>query len=292
MGAVAGRRGMNRRRGRAAHSILLWGLLLLPSMAGAAEMNTWKEPVTGMVFVQIPGGCFEMGSATGDPDEKPVHDVCLDSFWMGKYEVTNRQYREFRPEHAAEPYKGRSLNGNRQPAVYVQWPAARDFTRWLTQQNGSSRRFSLPTEAQWAYACRAGFPVADFTDDDPDRMCRYGNVYDRIGHKAFRFDWPHFSCTDGRAVTAAVGRYRPNPWGLHDMLGNAWEWCADTYTPDAYKHHGPRNPLIGGTTGMSRVVRGGGWSDEPKNVSATHRDGYWTGHQWPWVGFRVVMTTQ
>lgn len=291
-GAVPARRVMNGRRAGTLACIALWCALLLPAAAAATDINTWKEPVTGMVFIQVPAGCFEMGSAAGDPDEKPVHRICLDGFWIGKYEVANRQYRKFDPTHAPEKYKGRGLNGNRQPAVYVQWPQARDFTLWLTKQNGKPYRFSLPTEAQWEYACRAGRPVSEFTDDDPDRICRHGNVYDRTGHKAFKFDWPHFSCNDGRAVTTAAGRFKPNPWGLHDMIGNVWEWCADTYTPDNYKRHRPRNPLIGGNTGMSRVVRGGGWSDEPKKVSATHRDGYWTGHQWPWVGFRVVMTTR
>ncbi|MBW2050537.1 MAG: formylglycine-generating enzyme family protein, partial [Deltaproteobacteria bacterium] len=122
----------------------------------APGTGTWTDPVTGMEFVWVEGGCFEMGSTSGDSDEKPVHQVCLDGFWMGKYEVTNRQFRLFRPGHDSRDYKGHSLNGENQPAVYVSWEDAKAFAQWLTRKNGERYTFRLPTEAQWEYACRGG----------------------------------------------------------------------------------------------------------------------------------------
>ena len=113
----------------------------------------WREPVTGMEFVWVPGGCFRMGSPAGeagrDNDEGPEHDVCVDGFWMGKTEVTNKQYRKFISGHQSKFYKEHSLNGNNQPVVRVSWHDAKAFGDWLTNQNAGQYQFRLPTEAEW-----------------------------------------------------------------------------------------------------------------------------------------------
>ena len=104
--------------------------------------RTWREPITGMEFVWIPGECFMMGGPGQDinTDEGPVHKVCVDGFWMGKYEVTNSEFRKFRPDHKSKEYKGHPLNGDNQPAVYVSWNDAQDFARWLGDKNNSRRQ--------------------------------------------------------------------------------------------------------------------------------------------------------
>ena len=123
--------------------------------APLSKDRTWKEPVTGMEFVWIPGGEFMMGSNNGDSNEKPVHKVRLDGFWMGKYEVTNGQYRQYKSSHDSKSYKGVSLNGDRQPAVYVSWDDAKEFVKWLNRKSGNA--FALPAEAQWEYAWQGRF---------------------------------------------------------------------------------------------------------------------------------------
>jgi hypothetical protein len=124
----------------------------------------WTEPVTGMAFVWIPGGCFQMGGLLKIRDEHPVHDVCLDGFWMGKYEVTNRQYRMFKPDHFCGKWRGYGMNHDDQPAVDVSWNDTKKFVKWLNRKAG--RAFALPTESQWEYAARAGTRTARFWGDD------------------------------------------------------------------------------------------------------------------------------
>ncbi|HAA04391.1 MAG TPA: hypothetical protein DCE18_13690, partial [Syntrophobacteraceae bacterium] len=128
-------------------------MLTRGSDPAARSPKTWKEPVTGMEFVWVPGGCFQMGSSDSeagrDTDEGPVHQVCLDGFWMGRTEVTNGEYRKFQRNHNSKDYNGVSLNGDDQPAVYVSWEEVQSFMKWLMDQNGGQYSFRLPTEAEW-----------------------------------------------------------------------------------------------------------------------------------------------
>ena len=162
-----------------------------PTPAAAAAMlsrgdsppkpfRTWKEPVTGMEFVWIPGGCFLMGSPQKEEgrsqDEGPVHEVCVDGFWMGRHEMTNGQFRKFQRDHDSRSYEGISLNGDQQPAVYVSWEDAKAFAQWLTEQNGGQYRFRLPTEAEWEYAARAGTRGPHYWGDEENRVCEHENI--------------------------------------------------------------------------------------------------------------------
>ncbi|MCI5157678.1 MAG: hypothetical protein D3906_04420 [Candidatus Electrothrix sp. AUS1_2] len=240
------------------------------------QSETWTEPTTGMEFVR-------------DDDEGPVHKVCVDGFWLGKYEVTNGQFRRFRPRHDSGEYEGKSLNGEKQPVVRVSWEDARDYAVWLARQSGQEIR--LPTEAEWEYAARAGTSTARFWGDAPDDACRYANVHDQTSKKENGFSWMNHNCNDGYAVTAPVGSFRDNAFGLHDMLGNVWEWCADWYDT-GYSEQVGDNPQ-GPATGELRVLRGGSWSDIPDDVRCSIRDRNDPDNRYiryDFMGFRVVFS--
>ncbi|MDM8523252.1 SUMF1/EgtB/PvdO family nonheme iron enzyme [Desulfococcaceae bacterium HSG8] len=249
----------------------------------------WTDPVTGMEFVRIPKGCFKMGSPSGEKDrdsDEVLHEVCVDGFWMGKYEVTNRQYRKYKSGHDSKDYEGNSLDGDKQPAVYVSWDDAKAFAKWLT---GKSRHeFRLPTEAEWEYACRAGSRKARFWGDDPDDACRYANVADQTAKRKWS-GWTIHNCDDGYAVTAPAGSFRSNSFGLYDMLGNVWEWCEDIYADDAYSKHRRNNPIYA-VGGSGRVYRGGSWSSLPAGVRCAGRPGNSPAVRYSDLGFRLVRT--
>ncbi len=271
--------------------------------------SSWREHETRMEFVWIPGGCFKMGSPVDEEgrehDEGPVHEVCTDGFWMGKYEVTNAQFRRFRVGHkinrtpTAQP-----LNNDNQPAVLVSWNDAKMFAKWLTEQNKGKYNFRLPTEAEWEYACRAGKSEPAYNDDN---ICNYANIHDKRSKSLNLFHWKHYQCDDKYAATAPIGRFEPNAFELFDMLGNASEWCEDEYNRDAYSKHQRNNPLFNSknktsgnpkpgsvkkTAASTRVVRGGNWKTGPKHIRCADRGKYASTLGQNSIGFRLVRTAE
>ena len=278
--------------------------------------NVWIEPITGMEFVWIPKGCFQMGSNSSEAgsDENPVHEVCVDGFWMAKYEVTNKQYRKYKPDHnsrdyknySSRDYKGIDLNGDEQPAVHVSWEDAKAFVKWLSQQ--SKKDFGLPTEAQWEYAARAGTDTERFWGNNVDEACKYANGRDETLKN--KWDWKDIhnrnwedihNCNDGYACTASVGSFKANNFGLYDMLGNVWEWCEDVYDYGAYKKHEHTNPLISSGSGyhvysvhsvhsVHRVVRGGSWYNSPRKLRTAYRGKISADDRDNDLGFRLCLS--
>ena len=256
-----------------------------PEPAATAGM-TWIEPTTGMEFVWIPKGCFQMGSPASESgrssDERP-HQVCVDGYWLAKYEVTNSQYRQFRPAHDSSNYEGNNLNGDNQPVVNVSWHDAIAFAEWLSQKTGKT--FKLPTEAEWEYAARAGTTTARYFGDDETSLCRHANIADRTSKVAFSgFTHAYDGCDDGYKVTAPVGRLAPNAYGLHDMLGNVWEWTSSPYD-EAYSGGEKRAASASDTL---RVVRGGSWSGRPRDARAADRGWYTPGNYSGTFGLRLA----
>lgn len=259
---------------------------------GPKAGDTYTDPTTGIEFVYIPGGCFQMGSpsssnvANREEDEGPVHEVCVDGFFMGKYEVTNEQYRRYQSSHNSKDYWGNNLNGKNQPAVYVGWDDAGSFGSWLTTNTGKT--FRLPTEAEWEYAARAGSITPRYWGDDPDAACSYGNVRDRTTSRVNEdFTWENHNCDDGYAVPAPVGSFKPNNFGLHDMLGNVTEWTQDWYGENYYSSSPRKNPH-GPSSGDSRVIRGGSWRSTPGYVRSEVRLKKRPDFRHDYLGFRLV----
>jgi len=255
-------------------------------------LKTWKEPVTGLVFVWVPGGCFLMGSPKSEKDrsedEGPVHEVCLDGFWMGQTVVTNAQFRQFQKDHDSRDAAGHSLNGDGQPAVFVSWVDANNFSQWLTGQNGGQYNFRLPTEAEFEYACRAGSEASRYWGDDAPRACIYENVADYTAERQLALR-PVHECDDGYTATAPVGSFRPNAFGLFDMLGNVMEWCSDVYGVDSYVRHDRNNPQNNNESmGQSRVIRGGCWRGSPASIRCAGRGSGLPNSTRDDLGFRIV----
>jgi len=258
-----------------------------------------------MEFVRIPAGTFVMGDAGGEADEQPCSVVRIEQpFWMAKEEVSNEQFAQFDSSHDSrfehrsswifsEEYLGWPLNRPRQPVVRVSWNEAMAFCRWLSAKLGET--VTLPTEAQWEYACRAGTATAlSYGGVDTD-FSRFANMADvslrKLADEGWRPKAPDLvprdnRFNDGALVTIEAGRYLPNAWGLHDMHGNAAEWCLSDYRPYPYRAEDGRNEISGEGR---KVVRGGSWRDRPKSCRSAWRLSYPAYQKVFNVGFRIII---
>ncbi len=226
------------------------------------------DPETGMELVFVKGGCYEMGcgSWTSDciDDEKPVHTVCLDDFYIGKYPVTQGQWKKVMGNNPAEFQKGDNY-----PVENVSWDDAQEFIKRLNRQS-LGRKYRLPTEAEWEYAARSGGRKEKYAGgDDIDHVAWYGKKSGNHTHP--------------------VGQKAPNCLCIYDMSGNIWEWCQDWYDEDYYSNS-PRNNPAGPSSGTYRVARGGGWVSGPKYVCSTFRGGFRPSNRFDYVGFRLALS--
>jgi formylglycine-generating enzyme required for sulfatase activity len=245
-------------------------------------------------------------------DEHPRHTVTMKSgFWLGTKEVTHREFERFVKatghETDAERYGwgygrneyGESLtlekinglnwrkpgwqpDGN-EPVVLVSWNDANAYIRWLNGQGNGSYR--LPTEAEWEYACRAGTRTLFFWGDRPADGKAYLNGADATESPQGGVFGDRFPYSDGFFFPAPAGSFRANPWGLHDMLGNVAEWCADSY--GAYTSSAATDPH-GSGSGERRVHRGGSWNSFPAYCRAADREYDTANARYVLVGFRLL----
>mgnify|MGYP006288177643 CR=1 FL=1 len=249
-------------------------------------------------LVRIPAGEFVMGDPDGLPDEWPPHRVRVEKpFWMATCEITNAQYALFDPMHDSryiswynkdQNRRGEAANKPNQPVIRITWKEAMAFCRWLSKKTG--RRFTLPTEAQWEYACRAGTSTPLWYGGCDADFSKVANMADTRILSLCRRDSPKWipcaaNVNDGDTVTSDVTKHEPNPWGLRDMHGNVCEWTRSVYRPYPYRADDGRNDFQ--ADGM-RVVRGGSFYDRPKRCRSAFR---WRYRSWQPVynvGFRVV----
>jgi formylglycine-generating enzyme required for sulfatase activity len=289
------------------------------------EMDLGNGLKLEMVYVSP--GEFTMGDDQGFDDEKPLSKVTIaNGFWMSRFEITNEQFAIFDPSHESRMEHGTaSFNSERaigprldepdQPVVRVSWDEAMEFCRWLTERiKGASSdlfigaikdaglrasikgvRFTLPTEAQWEYACRAGadtpFSYGGFDED----FSKYANLSDATMNGWATYNEARRTADivprDGRfddkaLVSTKIGSYAPNKWGLHDMHGNVFEWTRSAYLSYPYNARDGRNAI---NTDAKRVARGGSWYDRPKRARSAFRLAYPAWQRVYNVGFRVIV---
>lgn len=218
-----------------------------------------------MVFVQ--GGTFQMGSNEGD-DEKPVHSVTVGSFYIGKYEVTQKQWRNIMGSDPPELY----FKGCAQcPVDNVSWNDVQEFIQKLNQRTGKTYR--LPTEAEWEYAARGGKQSRGYTYSGSNEVGEVAWYTENSGYKRY-----------------PVGQKKPNELGLYDMTGNVREWCNDWYGYDYYQSTPSSNPQ-GPSNGYFRVGRGGGsYNDKPAYQRVARRFSLSPSFRRLDTGFRLART--
>jgi formylglycine-generating enzyme required for sulfatase activity len=248
-----------------------------------------------------------MGQPDGCDDEQPAGRVEIRRpLLMGRHEVTNAQFALFDPSHDSRFERGDFLHfspGERgwtlsrasQPVVRVSWHQAVAYCAWLSQKTG--RRFTLPTEAQWEYACRAGTATSFWYGPSGSDFSASANLSDASHQAIDPFGWsgrtdviPPWRPADTRfddrsRVSAPVASYRANPWGLFDMHGNVAEWTRSEYRPYPYRDDDGRESL---DSGGKRVVRGGSWYDHPERGRSAFRQAYRAEQPVYDVGFRVI----
>jgi len=243
--------------------------------AGTPEESIWTEPITGISFVRIPPGEFWMGSPLDEPsreEQESRHRVHLPTaFYLGRFEVTQGQWRRVM---GSQPSRATTC-GASCPVESVSFVEIQEFLRRLNRLVPHGR-FRLPTEAEWEYACRAGTTTAFSTGPTlTTDQANFDGRYPLDGQPKGRF----------RGGPTPVGSFSPNPWGLYDMHGNVWEWCADNHCP--YPKTEVTNPVGRCDSGL-RVIRGGSWAFGADSARCALRYTHHPQDRGPSLGFRVA----
>ena len=224
-------------------------------------------------IVVIPESFFLMGSEHGQENERPCHRIWVDRFALGKFPVTNREYKVFVAETqaAASPFwSDPMVAADDQPVVGVNWHDATAYCRWLSQRTG--KEFRLPSEAEWERAARGKLEGALYPwgDEPPSER-------------------PYAGCDPKTGGPARVGANEPNDFGLYDMSEGVHEWCADFYDYNYYRYSPERNPQ-GPASGQRRVSRGGSWRHRIKFSRCAARSSLPPSFKYADYGFRVALT--
>lgn len=264
-----------------------------PSTASASRASEIRAPIevvtsSGVEMVYLPGGAFLMGTAQGNADEAPAHQVTVSAFLMDKFEVTHELLTK-----AQLPNPSHWQDHPKKPVERVRWRDAKQYCneRSLLEKlrpcynektadfdcDDTANGYRLPTEAEWEYACRAG-ENGPYDFGSVDKLRQYAWFADNAGEK-----------------THAVGEKKPNRWGLFDLYGNVAEWCEDVYHPTYYQESpgaDPRGPPNPGKD-VKRVMRGGSWKASADMCRATFRQAERTGDSdacffTDYCGFRCV----
>lgn len=212
---------------------------------------------------KISAGSFQMGSyeGVGEDDELPVRDITITrDFYIGIYEVTQAQWKAIMGDNPS------GFVGDDLPVETVSWGDCMEFCEKLSELSGY--HISLPTEAQWEYACRAGSKSKWFFGEDESEYGKYAT-------------------TNLEEKTLPVGSFKPNPNGLYDMYGNVMEWCLDYYT-DKYPEDDVTDPT-GCEMGETRISRGGGWGESPDSCRSGYRNACGEDIATDGIGFRIVV---
>ncbi|MDS4029606.1 MAG: SUMF1/EgtB/PvdO family nonheme iron enzyme [Candidatus Contendobacter sp.] len=229
--------------------LMVWGGWVIRS-------RTLAQPATEPKMVQIPGGCFQMGSPAKEADrndDERQHQVCVDNFEISQYEVTFEEYDRF----CAATKRGKPIDAGwgrgQRPVIDVDWNDAVAYAEWLSRQTG--KRYRLPTEAEWEYAARAGTTTAYWWGKDIGR--------NRANCEGCGSQWDN-------QKTSPVGSFDPNPWKLYDTAGNVWEWTCSAYDQN---YGGAEQTCANNNLTSPRSLRGGSWINPPAWVRSAGRFG-------------------
>jgi formylglycine-generating enzyme required for sulfatase activity len=246
----------------------------------AGSLAGQLREVSGLKLVWIPAGSFTMGSPQDEKDrssnEGPVSVTLTKGFWLGRHEVTQAEWQRVM---RTTPWSGKGFvkEGDDYPATYVSWDDAVEFCKKLTESERGAGRlpanwgYTLPTEAQWEYACRAGSTSRYSFGDDESDLSGYA--------------WFHKNAyAAGEKYAHQVGKKKANAWGLHDMHGNGWEWCRDF---NAGKLPGGLDPEVS-AGGSDRVIRGGSWDFTARLCRSAYRCGNTPADRSEHMGFRLA----
>jgi formylglycine-generating enzyme required for sulfatase activity len=238
--------------------------LLLPSQVfgenteAAPVQQTYREPATGIEMILVAGGCFEMGCGDWmkldycDSNATPSHQVCVEPFWMAKFEVTQAQWEKVMGNNPSD-YKG----GPDNPVEMVSWNDIQVFLERLNGMSESSLRFRLPTEEEWEYGARSGGKYEKYAGGNSEEAGLWHHYSSETFHKKGIQSWP-------------VGQKNPNGLGLYDMGGNVSEWTSNLYRKNYEMQEPEENPLEK-IKGKFRVFRGASYSDYPRRKFTTWR---------------------
>ncbi len=239
-----------------------------------SDVVAWREPLTGMEFRCLPAGAFRMGAPfdeTGrQPDEQEREVELSRPFCLGRFEVTQAEWEEVM---GSSPLQAEGCEQSDCPVVNVNWLRIEQFAERLSARTGET--FRLPTEAEWEYACRAGTRGPFSTGE---------NLTTEQANYDGRYPYAHNPPGENRDRPTSVGTFPANPWGLHDMHGNVWEWTLDDYCP--YEDLSTTDPI--GTCGALKVIRGGSWYFNAESARSALRYTHDPRHIGPSLGFRLV----
>jgi len=249
------------------HRITLTALILILLLSVGSNLfaasQTYTDKATGMEFVLVPGGCYQMGNLQGGGSytEYPVHEVCVDSFYAGKTEVTQGQWLKIMKENPASIPAGDDY-----PLESISRAEATDFMKKMAKKG--DKNYRLPTEAEWEFACRSGGKDEKFCGSDNAKDVAW---FDKNSEK----------------TSHPVAQKKPNGLGLYDMSGSVWELTSDIFDRGYYANSPKENPQ-GAASGRHYLKRGGSWdiNENFQRAATRGRGGYDEKHYS--TGFRVV----
>ncbi len=253
-----------------------------PAPGPSVIVHPLKDGGQAPEMIPLPAGCFMMGSPPDEPerddDEGPPHRVCVAAFAIGRTEVTFAQYDRFAAATGRKQPNDAGWGRGERPVINVSWDDAVAYTEWLSAQTGQPYR--LPSEAEWEYAARAGTTGPFWTGD-----CIHTDQANYDGNSDYAGCGARTGAYRGRTVPA--GSLPPNPWGLHEVAGNVWEWVLDRYHPNYQGAPTDGSAWLAG--GSPRALRGGSLEDGAGNLRASNRYGDEPGDRFRGIGFRCVL---
>ncbi|CAM2194958.1 Sulfatase-modifying factor enzyme domain-containing protein [Paraburkholderia kururiensis] len=304
--------------------ISLFALISFAAIAGNVANSEVTQPLrfkdcdVCSEMISIQSGSYLMGATTDEfvgaagyqsmySYESPRHQVNVKSFAIAIFSVTRHQFSVFAKETGFSEKGCRIFNGfkwefnsdadwqnpgfrqtDQDPVVCISWGGAQKFIEWINSKipNTKDVHYRLPTEEEWEYAARAGTTTPMYWGRDRTQQCTYENARD-LSEEKMGPDGPHVNCDDGYARTSPVGSFKPNPWGLFDMLGNAYQWISDC-SHIGYHDYLRAPPAAGAPDCRMRVVRGASWVTVPFGVRSASRLAFKTNERESTIGFRLA----